>query len=160
MKQKLWICGMALLVLTGCGSAKEATHDGGQGAPVGAGQEKATNGAGAQAPGNGGGSGGAQTGTPEPGVQRLTVVMKDFAFEPNVITLKKGVPVEVTLVNQGSRRHDFSIVGDFSFESDTVPNGEKLVVRFTPDKVGTFQLVCSQIGHKAAGMVAQVIVTE
>jgi plastocyanin len=102
---------------------------------------------------------GAQTGTPEPDVQKLTVVMKDFAFEPNVINLKKGVPVEVTLINQGSRRHDFSIVGDFSFESDVVPGGEKLVVRFTPDKVGTFQLVCSQIGHKANGMVASVIVS-
>lgn len=86
--------------------------------------------------------------------------MKEFAFEPKVITLKRGVPVELTLVNEGARGHDFSIVGDWFFETETVPGGGRLVTTFTPEKVGTFRLVCSQVGHAANGMVAEVVVTD
>jgi plastocyanin len=93
-------------------------------------------------------------------VQRLTVVMKEFAFEPKVITLKRGVPVELTLVNEGARRHDFSIVGEWSLESDVIASGEKQVLRFTPERAGRFRLVCSQVGHAANGMVAEVVVTD
>jgi plastocyanin len=95
-----------------------------------------------------------------PETQKLTVIIKDFAFEPNVITLKKGVPVELTLINQGLRHHDFTVQGDWSFKSDVLDSGDTKVLTFTPDIAGTFQLFCSQVGHKAAGMVAQVVVTD
>lgn len=86
--------------------------------------------------------------------------MKDFAFEPKVINLKRGIPVELTLINGGDRSHDFTIVGDWVFSSETVSSGGRLVAKFTPEQVGTFRLVCSQIGHAAAGMVAEVVVTD
>lgn len=86
--------------------------------------------------------------------------MKEFEFDPKVINLKRGIPVELTLINEGARQHDFTIVGDWVFSSDTVSTGGRLVVTFTPEQVGTFRLVCSQIGHAAAGMVAEVIVTD
>jgi uncharacterized cupredoxin-like copper-binding protein len=90
----------------------------------------------------------------------MTVTMTDFHFDPTTLTLKKGVPVKLTVINKGAKRHDFSIVGDWSMESDVLEPGAQQVLTFTPGKAGTFQIVCSQVGHKAAGMVATVTVTD
>jgi uncharacterized cupredoxin-like copper-binding protein len=74
-------------------------------------------------------------------------------FEPNVITVKAGQPIELTLQNDGSSDHDFAL-------SDGVAQPVKIVVKggqsgtstFTLDTPGTYAFTCAQFGHTAAGM--------
>ncbi len=40
---------------------------------------------------------------------QITVTMKEFAYDPNPITVAAGTPVEITLVNEGAVEHDFVI---------------------------------------------------
>ena len=97
-------------------------------------------------------------GTPESitsaGVQQLTVHSNDaMRFEPNVITVRAGHPVELTLKNDGTNDHDFAL-------SEGVGQPVKIVVKggqsasstFTLDKPGTYSFTCSQFGHAGAGM--------
>ena len=42
-------------------------------------------------------------------IQSVTVVMTGYRFSPSTVTLRAGVPVELTLVNKGNMEHDFSV---------------------------------------------------
>ena len=44
-----------------------------------------------------------------PQVQKVTIIMTENRFEPKAITLQAGMPVELTLVNQGTKEHDLSV---------------------------------------------------
>jgi uncharacterized cupredoxin-like copper-binding protein len=92
--------------------------------------------------------------TTSAGAQQLIIHSFDaMQFEPNVITLRAGQPVEVTLQNDGSSDHDFAL-------SDGVAQPVKIVVKggqsatatFTLEKPGTYSFTCSQFGHAGAGM--------
>jgi nitrite reductase (NO-forming) len=92
--------------------------------------------------------------TTSSGAQQLTIRGLDaMRFEPNVITVRAGQPVELTLQNDGSNDHDFAL-------SDGVGQPVKVVVKggqsatstFTLDKPGTYSFTCSQFGHAGAGM--------
>lgn len=69
----------------------------------------------------------------------IKVVAKRFDYTPNVIKLKKGVPVTLELTTKDV------IMGfsapDFATRADIVP-GKTARVRFVPDKTGTFTFVC------------------
>ena len=69
----------------------------------------------------------------------IKVVAKRFDYTPNVIKLKKGVPVTLELTTKDV------IMGfsapDFATRADIVP-GNTARVRFVPDKAGTFTFVC------------------
>ncbi len=41
--------------------------------------------------------------------QKVTVLMSEFKFAPKTVTLRAGVPVEITLVNKGSVEHEFMV---------------------------------------------------
>ena len=75
----------------------------------------------------------------QPKEQVVKIVARKFTFLPNMVTLKKGVPavLEFTApeVVMGFNAPDFNI------RADIVP-GEVARVRFTPDKVGTFDYLC------------------
>jgi uncharacterized cupredoxin-like copper-binding protein len=110
---------------------------------------------------------------------QITVTMKEFAFEPDSITVSAGTPVEITLVNEGAVEHDFAIEiipvenivtegsmgdhemtdehSDFDLHTATAVN-QTSVLRFTPTEPGTYQIICSVPGHKEAGMIAELIV--
>jgi len=88
------------------------------------------------------------------GTQQLIIHSFDaMQFEPNVITVRAGQPVELTLQNDGSNDHDFML-------SDGVAQPVKILVKggqsgtstFTLDKPGTYAFICSQFGHAGAGM--------
>lgn len=40
-------------------------------------------------------------------VQRITIIMRDFSYSPNKVTVQAGTPVEITLVNRGKVAHEF-----------------------------------------------------
>ena len=76
-------------------------------------------------------------------------------FRPATLTLKKGEPVRLTINNTGT--HTFTI--DELGVNATLTNGTQ-VVEFTPDKVGTFAYYCAVAGHRLAGQVGTLTVTE
>lgn len=119
-------------------------------------------------------------------VTELTIVGKDISFDPTELTAPAGVPVRLTFINQGSIEHDWG-APDFKvsdIKSITEPAtmtarmadrlaeatvqgypyagagaGETMVIEFTPDTPGTFDMFCVVPGHKEAGMKGTFIVT-
>lgn len=119
---------------------------------------------------------GAQAGT------EITVEAADFAYEPASITVPAGQPVTITLDNRGAVEHDF-VVEKISVTdvhaSDTEPAahhmggheadydlhffagaGDSSTLQFTALEPGTYEVFCSVEGHKEAGMIAQLVVTD
>jgi uncharacterized cupredoxin-like copper-binding protein len=109
----------------------------------------------------------------------VTVLMSEFAFEPNSITVEAGKPVELTLINNGAIEHDFVIEviqvtdvsssnsgehhmateehSEFDLHTSTAA-GETSTLTFTVTEPGTYQIICSVPGHKDAGMTGELIV--
>ena len=67
--------------------------------------------------------------------QVIHLTAKKFEYSPSEITVKKGQPVVIEIVSL-DRKHGFTIP-DLKVRSDVKPGG-KNIVRFTPDKTGTF----------------------
>jgi len=110
---------------------------------------------------------------------KVTVTMTEFGFEPNVINVSAGSPVELTLVNEGAVEHDFVIEviqvtnvsssnsGDHHMATDehsefdlhtSTAAGETSTLTFTPTESGTYKIICSVPGHLDAGMTGELIV--
>ena len=87
----------------------------------------------------------------------IRVSARRFTFEPNVINLKKGVPVTFELTTK-----DVFMgmnIPDFGVRSDIVP-GKTMKLSFTPDKEGSFIFLCDVFcgdGHE--GMSGKLVVT-
>lgn len=73
----------------------------------------------------------------EPQVIKITA--KKFAYSPNEITLKKGVPVVLEFTSL-DRLHGFSCP-DLGVRAD-IPPGQVTRVNVTPAKAGTFGFHC------------------
>ena len=81
-----------------------------------------------------------------------------FDYLPDTVTVKKGKPVALELSTL-DRIHGFDVPG-LHLRTD-IPPGPPTVLRFTPDKAGTYNLHCDNFcgdGHE--GMTGQIIVTE
>ena len=109
---------------------------------------------------------------------KITVTVKEFAFDPNVITVTAGQPVELTFINEGAVEHDFAVEvisvtdvstsgsGDHHMSGDhskyalhtSTPAGETSTLTFTPTEPGTYKIICSVPGHLEAGMTGELIV--
>lgn len=109
---------------------------------------------------------------------KVTVTMKEFGFEPNVINVSAGTPVELTLINEGAVEHDFVIevipVKDVSTEGMDMDHmsgdhaeydlhsataaGATSTLSFTVTEPGTYKIICSVPGHLDAGMTGELIV--
>ena len=72
--------------------------------------------------------------------QRITIVAKRFEFTPGDITVKKGVPVVISLTSQDVD-HGLKIK-EFNF-SMTAKKGETKEATLTPTQAGTFVGACS-----------------
>lgn len=84
------------------------------------------------------------------GETQLKVAIKNFAFDPSVITVKVGT--SVTWVNNDTVPHD--VVSDIDgavFTSPLLKTGESF--QFTFDKVGSFSYRCGVHPAMAAGTV-------
>jgi cytochrome c oxidase subunit 2 len=90
--------------------------------------------------------------TPADQAKVVEIVAHRFAFEPNRITLKKGVPVTIQLTSQDVK-HGFYIRG-LKVDEEIEP-GKTTEVTLTPDKAGTFPTICDHLcglGHKNMNM--------
>ena len=113
-------------------------------------------------------------------VKELLIELADHNFEPNELTLKRGVPYMLRLKNTGSTAHD--MVGGTFFGRDvialrmvnsrvgrvTADDISSIYIRpkndtelwFVPLKTGVFSFVCSIPGHKESGMEGQVRIVD
>jgi len=109
--------------------------------------------------------------------QRVTVRLKEYRFEPSMITLKVGQEVELVLVNNGTVLHEFitealqNVTVDVEIngvvtetlgvaEVEIPPKG-KVTLRFTPEKTGEFAYSCHAIAprdHFKEGMVGKLLI--
>jgi len=93
----------------------------------------------------------------------VEIVMTEMRFSPNRIDARAGQSVRVTIVNQGSQRHDlaFMPIGMPNLqgvETLTMPGqSSRLTISF--DTPGTYLFQCTIPGHAAAGMTGAVFVS-
>jgi uncharacterized cupredoxin-like copper-binding protein len=97
-------------------------------------------------------------------VQTVTVTLSNFAFEPEHLRLKAGVPVRLRLVNDSSGAHDFSAPAFFaasSFPPGTsapkdgdidVAGHDTVEINLIPRTAGTYRLKCTHFLHGLFGM--------
>jgi plastocyanin len=74
-------------------------------------------------------------------------------FDPATITVKKGTPVHLTLVNNGALEHDWVVdnLDGKKIQVHTTPKSNA-TADFTPEAAGTKEYYCSIPGHREAGM--------
>lgn len=90
------------------------------------------------------------------------IVLEDFRFTPNRIDARVGVPLTVTLRNDGTESHDLNfpslhMPGLAGVESMLAP-GESRTITLAFDQPGTHVFICTLPGHAAAGMTGAVFV--
>ena len=90
--------------------------------------------------------------------QVIKITAKRYEYNPNRITLKKGVPVTLEFTSL-DRLHGFNCP-DLGIRADILP-GKVSRVRFVPKKAGTFPFHCDNFcGEGHENMTGEFIVTE
>jgi plastocyanin len=96
------------------------------------------------------------------------VLLADFSFSPDDITLHAGEPVTLRLVNQSAGGHDFNAPKFFAASSfpagSMAPAGggievgpkQTVEVALTPRTVGTYPVTCTHFLHSLFGMTATI----
>jgi heme/copper-type cytochrome/quinol oxidase subunit 2 len=101
--------------------------------------------------------------TDSDGVQRTTVILDSYSYEPANLVVEKGKPVELTLKSVTVLTpHNFIVkdpAGGFSVEQD-VGAGKTVLLKFTPTQSGTFPIYCDKRlwplpSHRDKGMEGQ-----
>ncbi|MBI3305406.1 cupredoxin domain-containing protein [Candidatus Parcubacteria bacterium] len=77
---------------------------------------------------------------PQSAVQEFTLTARQWQFEPATLTVKKGVPVRLSITSIDVT-HGFSI-SEFGVNTALTPN-QTNTVEFTATKTGTFSFFCS-----------------
>lgn len=81
------------------------------------------------------------------GVQRATVILDSYSYQPNHLVVQAGKPVELTLRSVTTiTPHNFIIkdpAGSLSIEQD-VSAGKTVNVTFTPTQPGRFPIYCDK----------------
>jgi plastocyanin len=131
MKVKLLVAVMALgLVAAACSSNDTGSGDGGSTGTSGGGGSTGTTG------GSSGSTGGAAGG----GASTQTISIKDFAFHPNAITGAAGTTLSITITNNDSPTHSFTL--DDNSVSKDIPPGQTVTVAVPLPDSGTVGWHC------------------
>jgi uncharacterized cupredoxin-like copper-binding protein len=89
-----------------------------------------------------------------------TVTLSEFQIKPKGVTMQAGMPITLTLVNNGKVEHNLKL--DTAVTDTPLPEilkpGERATVTFTPKATGTFQYACTIPGHAPAGMTGSITV--
>ncbi len=87
----------------------------------------------------------------------IPVLATNWYFEPDILTVEKGELIELQ-VTGGGVEHSLSLPA-FGIEVAVKPDETKSII-FTPDKVGTFPMLCSvYCGDGHSSMTGRLIVT-
>jgi uncharacterized cupredoxin-like copper-binding protein len=106
-------------------------------------------------------------------MREVSVMMRDIAFEPDVIELSRGETVRLNFENSGALVHDFSIdsmpMRRMEMTGGTSGNGhgghgseaamhmalgagEHGMIEFEATEAGEYVYYCNEPGHREAGM--------
>lgn len=103
-------------------------------------------------------------------IQTVTVSLTEYKFTPSQLSFKKNIPYRLILKNEGKEKHYFVSEGFFmaiALRKVQTPDGEikapyitavevypgkSVEIYFIPDKVGTYNLICTIEGHADRGM--------
>jgi heme/copper-type cytochrome/quinol oxidase subunit 2 len=81
------------------------------------------------------------------GVQRTTIILDSYSYQPGHLIVEKGKPVELTLKSVTTLTpHNFIIkdpAGSLAVEQD-VSAGKTALLKFTPAQAGTFPIYCDK----------------
>ena len=100
--------------------------------------------------------------------QTLAVRLTDFSFTPEHLTFQAGRPMRLTLVNDGSGKHDFSAPAFFAAAAFRVgsdaPAGGKIALKekqtaeidLVPMAAGKYPLECTEFLHAMFGMTGDI----
>lgn len=96
--------------------------------------------------------------TPGIGVPPTTM-----GIDPSSIELAVGVPVNLTVSNNGNSGHDLVIDG-LDVATESIAPGESFSIEFTPAEAGTYRMYCSvgggtPLSHDMQGMNGEVVVS-
>jgi uncharacterized cupredoxin-like copper-binding protein len=108
-------------------------------------------------------------------METVTVAMTEFAFNPQTITFRQGVPYKLVIENKGTQKHYFTAESFFRviatrklqsnidgevkapyFTAIEVYPGRSLDLYFIPVKPGTYDLLCTIEGHAGMGMKGEI----
>jgi len=87
--------------------------------------------------------------TEENATQKFSVIAAKYDFYPETITVKKGIPVEIS-VTSIDVDHGISIMG-LKISSGRIEKGKVTVFTFTPEETGEFKMECDVMcgsGHR------------
>jgi plastocyanin len=134
MKVKLLVAVMALGLVAAACSSNDAGSGGG-GTSGGGGSTGTTGGS----TGTTGGSSGS-TGAAGGGAGAQAISIKDFAFHPNAITGAAGTTLSITITNNDSPTHSFTL--DDNSVSKDIPPGQSVTVAVPLPDSGTVGWHC------------------
>jgi plastocyanin len=154
---------LALVVLAGCGNEGESVLEEATRVPVVSDAAAQATREAAEAPPETEGEGAEAAASPEAGgeapaaAESVEVVSVDIAFQPTEVTIPANTDVTFSLPNNGAAPHNFSI-DELGISVDQAPGAVEEVVINAP--AGEYEYYCNVPGHKEAGMVGTLIVTE
>lgn len=77
----------------------------------------------------------------QPQVRKLTLTQFEFGFDPSRVELQVGVPVELTVSNEGDQVHGIWIP-EYAISAD-IRSGKSKTFLFTPEQSGRIRFTCS-----------------
>jgi plastocyanin len=96
-----------------------------------------------------------------------------FVFDPATVTVKTGQEVTLRFENEGALQHSWVLIrntteADGATDADAVQgittgpveSGETSSLTFIAPAAGTYQIVCTIVGHATGGMVGELIVEQ
>ncbi len=102
--------------------------------------------------------------------ETITVHLSNFAFAPEHLHLRAGVPVRLHIVNDSSHGHNFSAPALFLLGStfpdgpppasgkvEVGPNGSENIL-LVPHAPGTYKLECTHFLHSLFSMTGSIVV--
>lgn len=109
--------------------------------------------------------------------QQVTLDASEFKFEPAMVEVVAGRPVRIMMRNKGTVEHDWAIQkipmvgmkesssGSHEMAGMKEPDvhmnammGQTAQIEFTPTTPGAYEIYCTVMGHKEAGMVGKLVV--
>jgi len=104
-----------------------------------------------------------------PEVASITIQLSSFAFSPEQVRLRAGVPTRLHLVNDSNGGHNFSAPELFAASSVTsgsvppdgtveVPRGRTVDITLVPRMPGTYKVRCTHFLHSFFGMTGRIVV--
>mgnify|MGYP003339708039 FL=1 len=106
----------------------------------------------------------------------VEVTAREVSYGPSEVRVERGKPVALHLRNAGAVLHDWTMdrlpARDVRVESGVThgvhdakvalhvaaEHGATSTVTFTPTEAGTYDVYCTEPGHREAGMTARVVV--